>query len=95
MTLIIAVAGAMAGHGQAAVQPCTIATKGDSPVARACADGGITLARRTMRELRKRARATGLNFQCEDCHKNEAGYELTAQARESFRKLLAAAETER
>jgi hypothetical protein len=72
--------------------PCTIATKGSSPVAKACADGGITKAKVAMKELAKKARAAGTKYQCDDCHKDDVKYELTDDARDKFKKLLAAAE---
>jgi hypothetical protein len=72
-------------------QPCTIATKGDSPVAQACADGGLVSAKRAMRDLIKRAKATGVKFECDDCHRNDVDYGLTPQARDSFQRLLGAA----
>jgi hypothetical protein len=80
------------GVGAAAdAPPCTIATKGDSPVAKACAKGGIPDAKAAMKELAKKARAAGTKYQCDDCHKDDAKYELTPDAREKFAKLLAAA----
>jgi hypothetical protein len=82
---------AMTARGVAAGQPCAISNGGTSPVAQACAEGGLIAAKRTMRELTKRARAAGTRFECEDCHKNDTGYDLTPQAREAFKRLLAAA----
>ena len=61
--------------------PCTIATKGDSPVAKACAAGGIPKAKAAMKDLAKKARAAGTKYQCDDCHKDDVKYELTADAR--------------
>jgi hypothetical protein len=72
--------------------PCTIATKGQSPVAKACAEGGIPKAKLVMKELAKKARAAGTKLQCDDCHKDDVKYELTADARDKFKKLVAAAE---
>jgi hypothetical protein len=72
--------------------PCTIATKGDSPVAKACGAGGIPKAKAAMKDLAKKARAAGTKYQCDDCHKDDVKYELTADARDKFKKLLAAAE---
>jgi hypothetical protein len=78
-----------AGRGVAA--DCTVATKGDSPVAKACAEGGITKAKDVMRSLQKQARANKKKFECDDCHKDDVKYELTAGARDKFKDLLAAA----
>lgn len=70
---------------------CTIAVKGDSPVVKACAQGGVKEAKAAMRELVKTAKANGAKFQCDGCHKDtDAKFELTADARDSFKKLLAA-----
>ena len=93
MLVALAIGGGMtiAGRGRAATPPCTIATRGSSPVAQACAEGGLVSAKRTMRELMKRAKAAGTKFECDECHRNDTGYDLTPQARDSFRKLLSAA----
>jgi hypothetical protein len=80
------------GAGAAEGAPCTIATKGSSPVAKACAAGGIVKAKAAMKDLAKRARAAGTKFQCDDCHKDDIKYELTDDARDKFKKLIAAAE---
>ena len=82
---------ALAGAAVAEGPPCTIATKGDSPVAKACASGGIKQAKATMKDLAKRARAGGKKFECDDCHKDDVKYELTSGARDKFKELLAAA----
>jgi hypothetical protein len=79
-------------RGRAEGPPCTIATHGNSPIVQACADGGLVSARRAMRDLVRRAKAAGTRFECDECHRNETNYELTSQAREAFRKLLAAGE---
>ncbi len=69
---------------------CTIATKGDSPVARACARGGRKAAAREMKQLVKHARATGLKMKCGDCHETMEKLELKKNAEDDFKKLLAA-----
>jgi hypothetical protein len=91
--VVLAVIGHLAAdrRGRADGPPCTIATHGNSPVVQACADGGLVFARRAMRDLVRRAKAAGTRFECDECHRNDTNYELTPQARESFRKLLAAA----
>jgi hypothetical protein len=93
MLLLTVVGSAVAISGRAlADKPCNIATKGDSPVAKACASGGLVDAKRTMRDLVKSGKKAGVKFECDDCHKNDVGYDLTPQARENFKKLLAAAD---
>jgi hypothetical protein len=69
---------------------CTIATKGDSPVAAACAKGGRAEAKKVMKEAVKTAKANGKTFTCENCHKDLENFELTKNAREDFGKLMAA-----
>jgi hypothetical protein len=78
-----------AGAGNAS-QPCRIA-KGESPVARACAEGGVVRAKQSMRALIKQARAGGASYVCEDCHQDTERYELLQpDAKQRFAKLLAA-----
>jgi hypothetical protein len=69
---------------------CTIATKGDSPTAKACAEGGKKAAAKQMKVLVKTAKAKDVKFVCDDCHKNNDDYALTDNARKDFEKLLAA-----
>jgi hypothetical protein len=86
---------ALIARGYAADAPakCTIAGKeGDeSPVAKACAKGGIPEAKTTMKDLVKKARGNGKKYQCDECHKDDQKYELTKDARDKFKELLAAA----
>jgi hypothetical protein len=89
--LVLILGLSAAARPLAAGQPCAIAIKGDSPVAQACAEGGLVSAKRSMRDLTKRAKAGGLRFECDDCHRNDVDYDLTPQARDNFRHLLAAA----
>ena len=94
--LLLSVLGsavAISGRAVADNTPCAIATKGDSPVAKACAAGGLVDAKRTMRDLVKNGKKAGVKFECDDCHKNDVGYDLTPQARENFKKLLAVADS--
>jgi hypothetical protein len=79
------------GLGQASpVQPCRVA-KGDSPVAKACAEGGVVRAKESMRALVKQGRAAGTRFQCDDCHTDQDRYDqLAPDAKQKFSKLLAA-----
>jgi hypothetical protein len=69
---------------------CTIATKGDSPTAKACAKGGRAEAKKMMKEMVKQAKANGQKFTCDGCHKDLDNYELTKNAVEDFKKLEAA-----
>ena len=70
---------------------CTIATKGDSPVAKACAQGGVKAAKDKMKELVKTAKDNGVKFDCDNCHKDpDKGFELSSDARDKFKRLLAA-----
>ena len=72
---------------------CTIATKGDTVTARACAEGGRAAAKKVMKEMVKQAKANGQKFTCDGCHKDLDNYELTKSAVEDFKKLEAAAKT--
>jgi hypothetical protein len=69
---------------------CTIATKGDSPTAKACAKGGRAEAKKMMKDMVKQAKAAGQKFTCDGCHKDLDNYELTKNATEDFKKLEAA-----
>ena len=86
--LLLAVA-LVAGRASAD-DKCTIATKGDSPVAKACAKGGRADAKKLMKDAVKTAKANGTTFTCENCHKDLESFELTKNAREDFPKLMAA-----
>jgi hypothetical protein len=93
--LLVAVVGsgvALAGRGLAADKACVIATKGDSPIAKACAQGGLVDAKRAMRDMVKQGKKAGTKFECDDCHKNDVGYDLTDKGRDNFKKLLAVVE---
>lgn len=85
--LLIGTAGA-ADEGK-----CTIAIKGDSPTARACAKGGRAEAKKMMKEMVKQAKGGGQKFTCDGCHKDLDNYELTKTAPEDFKKLEAAQKT--
>ena len=69
---------------------CTIAIKGDSPTAKACAKGGRSEAKKMMKEMVKQAKTAGQKFTCDGCHKDLDNYELTKNAVEDFKKLEAA-----
>jgi hypothetical protein len=75
----------------AADVPCTVATKGNSPVAQACAKGGRAEAKKVMKAAVKTAKSKGGKFDCDDCHKDTDNFELKPNAREDFKKLMALA----
>ena len=70
---------------------CTIATKGDSPTAKACTKGGRAEAKKMMKDMVKQAKAAGQKFTCDGCHKDLDNYELTKNATDDFKKLEAVA----
>jgi hypothetical protein len=84
LTLVVARA-ASAGDAK-----CTVATSGDSPVAKACAKGGRDEAKALMKGYVKTAKANGKTFTCEGCHKDLETFALTPNAKEDFPKLMAA-----
>jgi hypothetical protein len=64
----------------------------DSPVARACQQGGIKAAKTTMKDLVRRAKAAGVRFECDECHRSAEDFsQLAADAKDKFAKLVAAA----
>jgi hypothetical protein len=68
--------------------PCTLAT-GDSPVAKACREGGIKSAKTKMKELLREGRAAGVKHDCDHCHIDDADYSKLVQgAEEKFKKLI-------
>lgn len=83
-----AVQPAFAGDG-----PCKLATKGDSPVAKACQEGGVSKARGLMKKMVTQANKSGMNVKCETCHDHfDARYDLlTKDGRAQFDKMLVAA----
>jgi hypothetical protein len=80
--MLVVASGARADGGK-----CTIATKGDSPTAKACAKGGREEAKKLMKEMVKKAKASGQKFTCEGCHKDLDNYELTKNAEADYKKL--------
>ena len=88
--LSLALALAFSAGRSFAGTACTIATKGDSAPAKACAKGGRDEAKKEMKQMVKTAKANGANFTCEGCHKDLEGFELTKNARDEFPKLVAA-----
>jgi hypothetical protein len=71
--------------------PCKIATKGDSPTAKACTTGGRDAATKLMKEMVKKAKAKDQKFTCDGCHKDLDNYELTKNANDDYKKLEAVA----
>jgi hypothetical protein len=70
---------------------CTVATKGDSPVAKACAKGGVKEAKRTMKDMAKAAKKAGMEkVECDDCHKSpgDDDFTLKSDARDRFAQML-------
>jgi hypothetical protein len=70
--------------------PCKIATKGDTPTAKACTQGGREAATKLMKDMVKQAKAKGEKFTCDGCHKDLDNYELTKNANDDYKKLEAA-----
>jgi hypothetical protein len=89
MTASILVApGARAAPEQ---EPCKLA-KGDSPMAKACAEGGIRKAKEVMKGLVRDARKAGVKMECDECHKDPTRYEVLADdARDKLKNLMQAA----
>jgi hypothetical protein len=79
--------GGLAGGDEDA---CTIATKGDSPVAKACAAGGRGAAKKKMKALVGAANKAGGDYKCGRCHADMKNYKLKDNARDDFKKLLEA-----
>jgi hypothetical protein len=69
--------------------PCHMALTGDSPVAKACSEGGERRAMDLMQLFVKRAQAEGFKFKCATCHVDEDDRSrLAPNADVEFRKLL-------
>jgi hypothetical protein len=68
---------------------CTIATKGDSPTAKACAQGGRAAAKKLMKKMVEDAKKKKEKFTCDGCHKDLDNYELTKNATDDYKKLEA------
>jgi hypothetical protein len=66
---------------------CTIATKGDTPTAKACAKGGRPEAKKLMKDMVKVAKENKQKFTCDGCHKDLDNYELTKNATDDYKKL--------
>ena len=89
--LALMIATMLVGAARAADDAkCTIATKLESEVGKACASGGRAAAKKDMKEMVKKAKANGQKFTCEGCHKDLDNYALTKDGQEDFKKLVAA-----
>jgi hypothetical protein len=72
-------------------EPCKAATGTDSPVDKACREGGIPAAKATMKQLLRDGRKAGIKHECDDCHTADDDYsKLTKDAQEKLAKLLEA-----
>src|SRR4051812_48073431 len=78
--------------GYAGPDPCKVGGRGDNLVDKACNAGGVRAAKQAMRELVKKAKAQGVRFQCDDCHKDPEDMSmLNDGAKEKLKQLLDAA----
>jgi hypothetical protein len=68
---------------------CTIATKGDNTVVKACEKGGIKEAKKTMKAMVKVAKDKGKKMDCDSCHKNEEDWKLNDKGKDLFKDLQA------
>ena len=68
---------------------CTIATKGDNAVVKACEKGGVKEAKKTMKAMVKTAKDKGKKWECDSCHKNEEDWALNGDGEKLFKELLA------
>jgi hypothetical protein len=71
-------------------EKCSIAVKGSTPTARACAKGGRDEARKVMKDMVMAAKTNGSKFSCDGCHKDIMTYELKPNAADDYKKLQAA-----
>jgi RNA polymerase sigma factor (sigma-70 family) len=78
------------GPGFPSDEKCHIAVKDDSPVTKACKEGGIKKAKSVMKAMQKVGKASGLKFECDDCHRDESAgnWSLREGAETRFRRLL-------
>jgi len=95
LTLSLALGSAVLLHGGSAAagdNKCTIAIKGNSLPAKACAKGGRKEAKLTMTKMVNAAKKNGVNYTCDSCHKDftNGDFALTKDAVENYKKLQAA-----
>ena len=76
---------------RAADDKCTIATKDDNAIVKACKEGGIKKAKSVMKAMQKKGKEGGLKYECDECHKDEsaANWTLKDGAEKKFKELLA------
>jgi hypothetical protein len=92
----VLVLGGAGSRARAGGEPCKLATKGNSPVAQACAkndNGGVRGAKKVMKEMRivvNKGRSE--KFECMTCHDkaDDDRYDtLTKDGRERFKDFVA------
>jgi hypothetical protein len=84
--------GVDGSDARAGGEPCKLATKGDSIVAKACQTGGYSEARKIMKEMRTAVnKGRSEKFECKTCHdKADDSYDtLTKDGRERFKAFVA------
>lgn len=70
---------------------CTIATKPETDVGKACAAGGVKEAKKVMKQMTKDAKKKGWKGDCDTCHKDtESKFDLTDGAKQEMEKMMAA-----
>jgi hypothetical protein len=90
--LVVAIGGVEGPDARAGGEPCKLATKGDSIVAKACQKGGYAEARKVMKEMKTAVnRGRDEKFDCKTCHdKADDSYDsLTKDGRERFKAFVA------
>jgi hypothetical protein len=81
-----------AGSRAQAGEPCKLATKGDSLVAKACQKDGVKEARKLMKEMRTAVnKGRDEKYECKTCHdKADDSYDtLTKDGRDRFKDFVA------
>src|SRR5262249_3657807 len=68
---------------------CKMATKGRSPVAKACSEGGAKAAKKVMKAMLKQwSKSGGEKMECDACHMDDNDItKLADDAKEKFKKL--------
>jgi anti-sigma factor RsiW len=70
------------------VPPCRHATSGESPIARACASGGLPAAHAAMRTLVRDIRRQRGRLDCHSCHLDRTTFDLRPDARVRLQQVL-------
>ncbi len=68
---------------------CTITKGVAGPVAKACAEGGVSEAKKVMKKLVKEATVRGRKFTCDGCHRELDSFALLPDARKDLEAMLA------